>query len=128
MGDYLPDGSYSGWTNQKGEKVNMQGDSLEPKKNHNPTHEQEKAFKKVESAMKNAKKTGLRFYGKSDVLIAYTEEAANYQNIDFNACLSGDGSTIPYLSARNVLDDSGADDYACYLSLEHQEKYNIKND
>lgn len=39
MGDYLPDGSYSGWTNAKGEKSNMQGDSLE-QKNNNPTAEE----------------------------------------------------------------------------------------
>jgi len=46
-------------------------------KTHVPTDIQEKAFKKVVDAMKEAKKKGLRFYGKSDVLVAYTKEASD---------------------------------------------------
>lgn len=93
-------------------------------KTHIPTNEQEKYFKKVVIAMKEAKKKGLVFYGKSDVLVAYTKEASDYQNIDFNKTLGTGYGTLPHLSAQRVLDDSGADDYASYLNESDEYMFN----
>lgn len=89
-----------------------------------PTAEQKRAFYKVEKAIKNAKKLGLVFYGKQDSLVAYTEKANNYiEKEGFFECLTGRGSQIDHVSALGLINDSGADDYARYVTQADQEKY-----
>lgn len=82
---------------------------------YRPTPKQEAAFKKVVDAMKAAKKLGLTFYGRSDVLVAYNQQAEEYKAKYPGWALIGNGNDhIPHLSDIKVLTDSGADDYECY--------------
>lgn len=78
-----------------------------------PTPQQERAFRSVITAIKRAQKQGLRFYGKSDSLVAYTSQAADY-------AVHHDYSTRGYTQIEclvaSVLQDSGADDYPKYIS------------
>jgi len=83
---------------------------------------QEKAFNKVISAMKAAKKLGLHFYGKQDILVACTTKANSYINDNGMAyLLKQDHEPIPYLTGDNVLSDSGADDYENFLEEDQEE-------
>ena len=85
-------------------------------KKHNFTKKQKKAFESVIKAIKRANKAGVQFYGKSKHLVGYTLEATKYMKKDNNRCLANcihDG-VIPYID-KNVLYDSGADDYPCYF-------------
>jgi hypothetical protein len=94
---------------------------------HIPNKEQERAFKQAVAAIKKCKKLGLIVYAKQWSLVAYTKEADNYADkkcplhkmSSFN-----DYGTIPNLNASSVLADSGADDFAFYISQEDKDKYN----
>lgn len=91
--------------------------------NLEPNKIQEAAFKKVVKAMQEAKKAGLVFYGKSDVLVAYTRQAEDYVNQHGFSKLLGRGTRqIPNLLGRNVLHDSGADDYPCYATKKDEQE------
>ena len=83
---------------------------------------QQEAFNKVIKAIENAQKLGLVFYGKQENLVAYTKQAHNYIEEDFSSSLYGDGNQIEHLS-KNVLFDSGADDYGRYRMKEDEERY-----
>lgn len=83
-----------------------------------PTEEQKLAYKKVAKAIKEAKRKGLVFYGKSGSLVAYTKQADAYvESIGFEKCLGGYGQ-IDCISETGLIKDSGADDYPSYQSLE----------
>lgn len=89
-----------------------------------PTQKQKKAFEDVIKAIEKAQKTGLQFFGKQWSLVAYRKEAVKYFYEDNNpndTCCSG-CNTIPHLSS-NVLRDSGADDFPCFLNTEDEEKF-----
>lgn len=95
---------------------------------HIPNEQQEKAFKAVERAINKCKKLGLVIYAKQYDLVAYTKEANEYAEITNESLLRiGNYATIPHLSLRQSLADSGADDYACYISKEDENKY-LNND
>lgn len=84
--------------------------------------EQEKAFKKVVSAMKAAKKLGLHFYGKQDILVACTDKVNSYINDNgMSKLLRQSYEPIPYLTGHNILSDSGADDYENFLDEDQEE-------
>lgn len=91
--------------------------------NFNSTPEQERVFKSLIRVFKKAKKQGLVFYAKSDSLVAYTKDADDYIEEDFEGSLGTRFSPVPYLSSSNCISDSGADDYGNFRSLEDQEKY-----
>ena len=94
---------------------------------HIATKEQEKAFKQAVSALKKCKKLGLRIYAKQYNLVAYTKEADDYadENCPLHLLPRVDNfGVIPHLNASSVLSDSGADDYAVYISQEDADKYN----
>ncbi|MBC7750068.1 MAG: hypothetical protein H7Z76_16105 [Methylotenera sp.] len=88
-----------------------------------PTKVQEDAFKKVEKAIKEAKKKGLVFYGKSGSLVAYTKQADKYIEEDFKSSLSGQGNQVECISKTGLINDSGADDYGSYRTKSDEEKY-----
>ena len=88
-----------------------------------PTLEQEKAFKKVETAIKKAQKLGLVFYGKSGDLVAYTKQADKYIEEDFDNSLGTGLSQVDCISKTGLISDSGADDYACYRTKFDEEMY-----
>jgi len=93
-------------------------------KNFNITDEQKKAFKVVEIAIKKAQKTGLVFYGKSGSLVAYTKDAANYTDENFESCFGfGTGHQIDCISKTGLIRDSGADDYPNYRTKADEELY-----
>jgi len=90
----------------------------------NPTDKQQKAFSKVAKAIKSAQKEGLRFYAKSDSLVAYTKEADSYNNeVDFRDTLGNAYSQIPCISETGLIIDSGADDYPEFRTQEDEDKY-----
>lgn len=90
---------------------------------HIPNKKQIQAFEDVIEAINKARKLRLVFYGKQDNLVAYTKEADMYiSNFDFEKTLSTGFKAVPFLQ-DNVLDDSGADDYSCYLSEQDERKY-----
>lgn len=79
------------------------------RENFEITPEQKKAFNKVIKAIKEAKKTGIVFYAKSNDLCVYQNKAMKHAvplhltgRFDYK-------NPIPYESAT-VLADSGADD------------------
>lgn len=88
-----------------------------------PTLEQEKAYKKVASAIKNAQKSGLVFYGKSGSLVAYTKQADEYIEKDFEGSLASGRNQIACISETGLISDSGADDYGCYRTERDEERY-----
>jgi len=94
---------------------------------HTPNKEQEKAFKAAIDALKKCKKLGLRIYAKQWDLVAYTKDADDYADekcpLHKMSRLNNCG-TIPYLDGNRILSDSGADDFAFYISQEDKEKYN----
>lgn len=93
-------------------------------KNFNITDEQNKAFKAVARAIKKAQKTGLVFYGKSGSLVAYTKDAADYSDSDFESCFGfGTGSQIDCISETGLIRDSGADDYPNYKTEADEKLY-----
>lgn len=81
-----------------------------------PTAAEELAFEKVIDAINEAKKLGLRFYGKQGRLVAYNKHAEAYeQKHGFYKLLHTTGERqLPHLGSL-VLSDSGADDYISYL-------------
>lgn len=87
------------------------------------TLKQEEAFKKVEKAIKDAKKLGLVFYAKSEKLVAYTKQANDYIEEDFESSLRGKGNQVECISKSGLINDSGADDYGCYRTEADEEKY-----
>lgn len=89
---------------------------------------QRKAFDKLVKAFKEAKKSGLVIYAKSEKIVAYTKQADNYIENEhgFEKSLRGQGYQVPNLNA-NLLADSGADDYGCYMTIEDNHKYNPDN-
>lgn len=92
--------------------------------NFTPTQEQEKAFKRVENAIKNAQKLGLVFYGKSGNLVAYRKEADDYvDNYGFDNCLGNGYPQIPNISVSGLIKDSGADDYPSFISESDKEEF-----
>lgn len=93
---------------------------------HVPTAAQKKAFDKVVKAFQMAKKSGLVFYAKSQNIVAYTKEADNYIENEhgFENCLRGEGYQIPYISKSFLINDSGADDYASYITKDDELKFN----
>lgn len=91
--------------------------------NFTPTLKQEKAFKKVEIAIKKAQKLGLVFYGKSESLVAYTKQADRYIEEDFDNSLGTGFNQIESISQTGLISDSGADDYACYRTKHDEEMY-----
>jgi hypothetical protein len=87
------------------------------------TGKQQQAFNDVIAAIKKAKKSGLVFYGKQNALVVYTKSANNYiSESDFEKLLGTGYNEIPYLSS-DILEDSGADDYACFLSKLDEETF-----
>lgn len=97
---------------------------------HLANKRQQKAFEKVVKAMENAKKLGLVFYAKQWTLVAYTKDADNYaeQNCPLHKLSYVENcGVIPYLDAYGLLSDSGADDYAVYISDKDAKKYNPDN-
>jgi hypothetical protein len=90
---------------------------------HTPNKKQIEAFNDVIIAMEKAIKLGLNFYGKQNFLVAYTKNADNYINkYDFEKTLTTGNKVVPYLQEQ-ILNDSGADDYSCYISKEDELKY-----
>ena len=91
---------------------------------HIPNTEQIKAFKQLVSYFKKCKKLGLVIYAKQYCLAAYTKEADDYaEETNKRLLCIGNYGTIPYLFAE-VLADSGADDYACYVTEKDQKLFN----
>lgn len=94
---------------------------------HIANKEQEKAFKEAVAALKKCKKLGLKVYAKQYDLVAYTKAADDYAD---EKCplhrLSdvGNYGNIPYLVSNSILADSGADDYAVYVSQKDADKFN----
>lgn len=88
---------------------------------HQPTKAQEKAFERVEKAIEAARKKGLYFYGRQNVLEAYTEPAMKY--LEREAICDG-SRRIPCLKALNALADCGADDSWSYATAEDEELFN----
>ena len=95
---------------------------------HIANKKQELAFNSLIKAFKEAKKTGLVIYAKSEKLVAYTKQADDYVKNEhgFEKCLSSYGGQIPYLSC-SLLADSGADDYPSYIDKADAEKFNPDN-
>jgi hypothetical protein len=92
--------------------------------NFNPTSKQQQAFKRVERAIKDAKKEGLIFYGKSQSLVAYTKEADDYIRTNgFEKCFGTNAGQIPCISKLDLINDSGADDYPQFLTKSDEEYY-----
>ena len=80
-----------------------------------PNKKQDLAFKKVAKAIKDAQKTGLVFYAKSDCLVAYTKQADKYNSeVDFRYTLGTGFSQVSCISQTGLIIDSGADDYPSY--------------
>jgi len=73
------------------------------------TTEQKKAFGKVVKAIKDAKKTGIAFYAKSNELCAFQSKAMEHAAPLHSIGRFDYANPIPYESAT-VLADSGADD------------------
>jgi hypothetical protein len=93
-------------------------------KNFKITNEQNKAFKSVERAIKKAQKSGLIFYGKSGSLVAYTKDAADYADEDFEKCFGyGTGTQIDCISETGLIRDSGGDDYPNFITEDDEELY-----
>ena len=91
---------------------------------HIPNTEQIKAFKQLVSSFEKCKKLGLVIYAKQYRLTAYTKEADDYAEETNKSLLCiGHYGTIPHLSAE-VLADSGADDYACYVTEKDKKLFN----
>jgi len=81
------------------------------------TKGQAKAFAQVIKAMKRAQSKGLMFYGKQWSLVAINKETAKYESdndILNNRRCNGDNEIENF--SCHILADSGADDYANYLS------------
>ena len=97
---------------------------MSSKLKHVPTEAQEKAFDAVVKAIQAAKKKGLVFYGKCSALVAYTKHADTYieDELGFDNSLRGMGSQVPFLS-KDLLADSGADDYGHYPTEADERKY-----
>jgi hypothetical protein len=94
---------------------------------HIPNKEQEKAFKTAVNALKKCRDLGLRVYAKQYELIAYTKEADIYADSKcplHKMANFDDYGNIPHLCGQSILSDSGADDYAFYISLEDKELFN----
>jgi len=90
---------------------------------HIPNKEQEKAFRVAVNALKKCRKLGLRVYAKQWSLVAYTKDADDYADKNdpqFNILGYG---VVPHLS-ETCLTDSGADDYASYITQEDKNKFN----
>lgn len=83
------------------------------------TPDQEKAFNKVVNAIKAANRTGLVFFGKQNSLVAYTKDAADYENLHgidrLTTNYNSERGEIPHIGAP-ILADSGADDYSYFLN------------
>lgn len=90
---------------------------------HIPTKAQEIAFKKVVKAIKELRKLGLAVYAKQCNLVAYTKAADQYAQEFSPLHKMGKYGAIPCLS-EPCFTDSGADDYATYISTEDQAKFN----
>jgi hypothetical protein len=94
------------------------------KMDFNPNQKQKEAFKKVEKAIKDAKKSGLVFYGKSACLVAYTKQADKYIDENgFENCFGNMCSQIPCISENGLINDSGADDYPQFMTKSDEERY-----
>jgi len=92
--------------------------------NFNPNQKQIDAFKKVEKSIKDAKKLGLVFYGKSGNLVAYTKQADNYvDEKGFLNCFGTLCSQIPCISISGLIKDSGADDYPQFITKSDEEQF-----
>lgn len=95
---------------------------------HTPNDKQIKAFNNAVKAIKKLRDLDMIIYGKQDYLVAYTKDADNYirkynplhKTIDHCSDIM-----VTCLNER-CLNDSGADDYACYISKEDHDKYNLK--
>ena len=94
---------------------------------HIISEEQERAFNSAVRAILKCKKLGLAIYGKAESLVAYTKEADKYADEFSPLHMIGDYGTIPHLS-KSCLNDSGADDFACYATKEDELKYNPHNE
>lgn len=92
---------------------------------HIANDKQRKAFDALIKAFKACNKAGLVIYAKSEKLVAYTKQADNYIEVEhgFEKCLRSYCGQVPCLTS-NILADSGADDYASYVSEEDHDKYN----
>lgn len=91
---------------------------------HNPNKRQQAAFEKVVKAFEKARETGLTFYAKQGSLIAYNKPAFEYEADLDEYFANGEGCVIPFLNSDSCIQDSGADDYARYISLEDEKKFN----
>lgn len=91
---------------------------------HTANKKQTEAFEALVKAFKRCKNTGLVLYAKSEFVVAYTKQADEYveKKHGFETCLASCNGQIPCLSA-NVLADSGADDYASYVSEEDKLRF-----
>jgi predicted MarR family transcription regulator len=91
-------------------------------KNFKINKEQTKAFKSVERAVKKVQKAGLIFYGKSGNLVAYTKDASDYADQDFESCFGyGTGRQIDCISEAGLIRDSGGDDYPSFITEADEE-------
>ena len=91
---------------------------------HIPNNEQKKAFKQLIASFEKCNKLGLVIYAKQYNLVAYTKEADSYAEETNESLLKiGSFGQIPCLSAK-CLADSGADDYACYITKEDELNFN----
>lgn len=87
------------------------------------SNKQRLAFEKVVTAIRDAQKQGLAFYGKQEKLVAYTKEASNYIVINDLTEIKYTGNAQIECLAESLLTHSGADDYPMYLLPHHNPNY-----
>lgn len=92
-------------------------------KSHIPNKRQQEAFDKAVRAILNLQKVGLVVYGKQQNLVAYTTAADEYAQQYSPLDKMGYCGQIPCLN-KECLTDTGADDYAGYISDEDRIKFN----
>lgn len=82
------------------------------------TKAQAKAFAQVVKAIERAKEKGLCFFGKQYSLVAYDKQTAVYEDrhglLERRGC--NGNNMLEHLIAHGLLHDSGADDYARYIT------------
>lgn len=95
---------------------------------HIPNDKQIKAFNNAVKAIKKLRDLDMMIYGKQDYLVAYTKDADNYiqEYAPLHKIFDETFGTVPCLNFR-CLNDSGADDYASYISKEHHDEFNHMN-
>jgi hypothetical protein len=91
---------------------------------HIPNDKQIKAFNALIANFKKCNKLGLKIYAKQWCLVAYTLEADEYAERTNESLLRiGSFGAVPFISGK-CLADSGADDYANYITEKDQLLFN----